>query len=55
VLILSARNPEVGGLGLRRLQLHLGLRHGLVRIDAGLEQGLRQLERFLIGHYGRIE
>ncbi len=36
MFVLRPRDTEVGGLRLRGLQLHLGLRHGLIGTDAGL-------------------
>ena len=44
MFVLCARDAEVGGLGLRGLQLHLGLRHGFIVVDAGFVQRLRQLQ-----------
>jgi hypothetical protein len=42
-------------LRLRGLELSLGFGDGLVRVDAGVVQRVRQLEGFLIGNHRRIQ
>src|SRR5580692_5191848 len=49
MFVLSAKNAEVGVLGLRRLELSLGLGDGLVGVDAGFVKRLGETQGFLVG------
>ena len=55
MLVLRAQNAHGGGLRLGGFQLRFGLRDGLIRIDTGFVERLRQIERLLVGDHGRVQ